>query len=168
MKRWIGILLFVFLSYLLQTTVLQGVQIAGVVPNLLIILLVAVAYRYGKLSGLIVGFLMGLFVDLAEGNVIGLYALIYMLVGYLLGFANKIYYYDDTTIPLFLVAISDFVYNFLIYVSGFLLRSRLHLFFYIRTIMLPELLYTVVVSVFVYRLLHKILYKLEAREQEEN
>ena len=167
MKRWAGIFVLIFLCYLLQTTLLQGIQIAGVAPNLLMILLVAVSYRYGKLSGLATGFCTGLFIDLVEGDLIGLYALIYMIIGYLLGFAHKIYYYDDTTIPLFLVAVSDFLYNFMIYVLGFLLRNRLHLFFYLRTIILPELLYTVVFSIFIYRLLHKLLQKLEPKNQEE-
>ena len=167
MKRWIGIAVLIVLGYLLQTTLLQGVQIAGVAPNLLIILLVAVSYRSGKLGGLVAGFLTGLLIDLVEGDLIGLYALIYMVIGYLLGFAHKIYYYDDTTIPLFLVAGSDFLYNFMIYVLGFLLRNRLHFFFYLRTIILPELLYTVVLSVFIYRLLHKLLQKLETKNQEE-
>ena len=115
MKRWIGIAVLIVLGYLLQTTLLQGVQIAGVAPNLLIILLVAVSYRSGKLGGLVAGFLTGLLIDLVEGDLIGLYALIYMVIGYLLGFAHKIYYYDDTTIPLFLVAASDFLYNFMIF-----------------------------------------------------
>lgn len=53
MKRWIGIAVLIVLGYLLQTTLLQGVQIAGVAPNLLIILLVAVSYRSGKLGGLV-------------------------------------------------------------------------------------------------------------------
>lgn len=167
MKRRIGMLVLIFISYLLQTTVLQGIAIAGISPNLYLVLLVAVAYRYGKTSGMAAGFLIGLLVDLVEGDVIGLYALIYLVIGYLLGFANKIYYHDDTTMPIFLVASSDFLFNFLIYVFGFLLRNRLHLFFYLRTIMLPEVLYTVVLSIFLYRLIHKILKMLEPKGQEE-
>lgn len=167
LKRWAGILALIFLIYVLQTTVIQEIAIGGVSPNLYIILLAAVSYRYGKLPGMAAGFLTGLMVDLVEGDVIGLYALIYMVIGYLLGFANKIYYQDDTTIPLFLVGASDFVFNFYVYVCAFLLRNRLHLMFYLRTIMLPELLYTVVLSIFLYRLIHKILKLLGPKGQEE-
>lgn len=167
MKRWIGTLILIFTGYLLQTTLLQGIRIAGIAPNILIILLVAVAYRYGKISGMITGFLIGLLIDLVEGDIIGLYSLIYMVVGYLTGFANKIYFHDDTTMPVFLVAFGDFSYNFMIYALGFLLRNRLHFFFYLRSVILPEMLYTVVLSIFIYRFLHKLLRALEPKGQEE-
>lgn len=167
MKRWAGILILILVCYLMQTTILQAIRIAGVAPSMLLILLTIVGYRYGKLTGMITGFLMGIMIDLVEGNLVGMYAMIYMLIGYCLGFANKIYYSEETTIPLLLVAISDFMYNFLIYVIGFLLRSRLHFLFYLRTIILPELLYTVVLAIFLYRPICMLLQWLEPNGWKE-
>ena len=167
MKRWISILLLILICYLVQTTGLQSIRIAGVAPSMLIILLTAVCYRYGRLTGLITGFIIGLLVDFMEGSIVGMYSMIYMLIGYFLGVGNKIYYHEDTTIPLLLVAISDFMYNFLIYVIGFLLRSRLHFFFYLRTIILPEILYTVVLAVLLYKPLSKLFEWIEPKQRRE-
>ena len=167
MKRWFGIIVCIVLGYLLQTTVMQEIRIAGVAPSLLIILLVAISYRYGRMQGMLAGFIIGLFVDLLDGSFLGLYALIYMILGYFLGLSNKIYYQDDTTIPIFLVSAGDFAFNFFIYVAGFLLRNRLHFLFYLRTIILPEMLYTVVISVFLYRFIHKLFCLLDRKRMEE-
>ena len=74
---------------------------------------------------------------------------------------------DDYTIPIILVSVSDFLYGFFYYLFLFLLRNRLNLFFYLRRIILPELIYTVVVSIILYKLLHMLNVKLESSEYKE-
>jgi rod shape-determining protein MreD len=167
MKRFISTIFVIILCFLLQTTVFHEIALANVVPNLLIIITVAVGYMRGHKEGLFVGIMCGLLVDFVYGDVIGLYALIYMSVGYLNGFCNKIYYRDDFTIPIILVGISDFYYNFFYYIFNFLLRNRLNFFFYLRRIILPELVYTVLVSVVLYKLLHMLNALLEHSETKE-
>ena len=71
MKRFIGISFCIFLVYMIQSTILSGIQIAGVTPNLLIILLIVIAYRYGNVTGLLAGFAIGLLLDFVEGELIG-------------------------------------------------------------------------------------------------
>lgn len=165
MKRFGISIIIIIVCFLLQSTVFNVFVLADVVPNLLLIVTVATAYIRGKKEGLITGLLCGLLVDLVFGNFIGLYGLMYMIIGYLNGFCNKIYYKDDFTIPIILVGVSDFIYNFMIYTFEFLLRSRLNLFFYIRRIILPEVVYTLVVSIFLYKILHSINQKLEGSEK---
>ena len=167
MKKWITACVLTVLMYVLQTTLLQRISIAGAVPNLIIILLVVISYRYGQVNGLIYGFIAGLFVDLMDGTYLGLFALLYMLLGYALGFANKIYDKDDYTIPLIITGLTDITYNFGIFVVGFLLRNRTHLLFYLRSVILPEAIYTVVVSVLLYRGLQKLFILLEPKEVEK-
>jgi rod shape-determining protein MreD len=167
MKRTIIIFLIIILCFLLQTTVFQAVALADVVPNLLLVITVATGYMRGRKEALYTGLFCGLLLDLVYGSVIGLYALLFMVIGYLNGYCNKIYYKDDFTIPIILVGVSDLFYNFFYYVFEFLLRSRLHLLFYVRRIMLPELVYTVLVSVVLYKLLHTLNGYLEHSEKKE-
>lgn len=136
-------------------------------PNLLLILVVSTAYMRGRLSGLLVGFFSGLLVDIIFGNVIGLYALIYLLIGYGIGFTNRIYSRDDFTFPLIFVAVSDFIYGFLYYIFEFLLRGKLDFPFYLKEYILPEMIYTVAVSTFLYKLLHMINHRLDRNLEEE-
>ena len=107
------------------------------------------------------GFFMGLFLDLTESDYIGYYSLIYLIIGYLVGFSNKLYTNDSTLIPLGLVGASDFMLNFLIFITGFLLRNRLDLPYYMMRIILPEVVYTIIVSVLLYRIMDYIYVKLE-------
>lgn len=167
MKRILTIAVLILTCFLMQTTIFQALALANVVPNLLLILTVAFGYMRGEKEGLYIGFCCGLLADCVYGDVVGLYAFTYMIVGYLNGFVNKMYYSDDIVIPVALVAASDLVYNFFYYVFEFLLRSRLNFFFYFRRVMLPEVIYTVLVSVLFYKLFHMINNWLETMEQRE-
>lgn len=156
MKRVICSIAVILLSFILQTTVFQALSLAEVVPNLMVIVTVALGYMGGEKEGMFVGLFCGLLMDIYFGSVIGLYALFLMLIGFLNGFFNKLYYTEDLIIPLILISISDFLYNFLYYCSEFLLRGKLNFFFYLRRIIFPEMIYTVLVSVIVYKLLHAL------------
>lgn len=167
MRRFIGITLVIVTCFIIQSTIFQALALADVVPNLLIIVTVAVGYMRGQNEAIFTGFGCGLLVDCMYGEVIGLYALIYILIAFLIGFCNKIYYRDDFTIPLILVGVSDLSYNFLYYIFEFLLRNRQSFPFYFIRIMVPELIYTVLVSIFLYKLLHTLNGLLERSENKE-
>jgi rod shape-determining protein MreD len=116
---------------------------------------------------MMVGFFSGLLVDIMFGTyVVGLYALLYLLIGYLLGFTNKIYSNDDYTLPIVFIGISDFLYGFFYYIFEFLLRGRLNFLYYLRRMILPEIIYTIAVSVLLYKLLHMINNRLEHKSEE--
>lgn len=167
MKRFIITAIIILLCFLLQTTVLQKLALADVVPDLLLIVTVAAGYMRGRKEAIYTGLLCGLLTDLYFGSVIGLYALLYMFIGYLNGYCNKIYYRDDFTIPIILVGISDFIYNFFYYVFEFLLRGRTNFLFYLGRIILPQIVYTVLVSVILYKALHTFNTLLEHSETKE-
>jgi rod shape-determining protein MreD len=167
MKRFFMSVIVIIVCFLLQSTVFQALDIAGVVPNLLLIVTVAAGYMHGRKYGIYVGLACGILVDICYGDVIGLFGFMYMIIGYLNGYAHKIYFRDDYTMPIILVSISDFLYGFFYYVFLFLLRNRLNFFFYLRRIILPELIYTVVVSIVLYKILHILNVRLERSEYKE-
>lgn len=146
----------IILSFLLQSTVFDHIRLAGVVPDILMILVVTTAYTRGTYPGLFTGLFAGLLVDFMYGDVIGICALLYMFIGFLNGYSNKIYDRDDYAIPLILIAVSEFVYSFLYYVLEFLLRGRLNIGYYAYRIMLPKVIYTVLMGVIFYKLFHMI------------
>lgn len=167
MKQFIMSVIVIIVCFLLQSTVFQALSIAGVVPNLLLIVTVASGYMHGRTNGIYVGLACGLLVDICYGDVIGLFGLMYMCIGYLNGYAHKVYFRDDYTMPIILVSISNLLYGFFYYVFLFLLRNRLNFFFYLRRIILPELIYTVVVSIVLYKILHIMNVKLERSAYKE-
>ena len=88
-----------------------------------------------------------------------------MYIGFINGKFCGIFYPEDIKLPIALIVISDLSYGLICYVLLFLLRGRLNLPFYFTRIILPEMLYTIVVTIFLYPLILKVNEKLESREK---
>ncbi|MGI6094346.1 MAG: rod shape-determining protein MreD [Lachnospiraceae bacterium] len=167
MRRRIIMAVLILVCFLLQSTVFQWLSIGSITPNLLLILTVSFGLMRGKSSGLWTGFFCGILIDLFYGQLIGFYALIYMMAGYFTGFCYKIFYDEDIKVPMVLVAASDLIYNILIYGALFLLRGRLDFLYYLRRIIIPEILYTVLLTLLLYRLFFRINQRLQEKEIKE-
>lgn len=153
MKRNIVTALLIVLFFILQSTLFQALSLGGISANILIILTVSYGFIRGKKNGLLVGFFCGLFVDLFFGSVIGFYAIIYMYIGYTNGLLHETFFKEDIKLPLLLIAVSDSIYNMIIYILLFLLRGRFQFGYYFLHIILPEMVYTVVITIALYPLL---------------
>ncbi len=165
MRRKIVVFIIIIVCYLLQTTVFSIFRFASISPNLLIIVASAFGFMRGKKEGLWIGFFCGLLLDIWSGGVIGFYSLLYMYIGYFNGMFRKVFYPEDIKLPLLLIAGSDIACNMLIYLVMFLLRNRYHFNYYFLHLMLPELVYTMVMTIFLYFIILKINQRLEAIEK---
>lgn len=165
MRRKIVLAVTILICFLLQSTIFQKLSFASISPNLLIVVTAAFGFMRGRKEGLFVGFFCGLLMDLFFGSVLGIYALLYMFIGYINGIFKKIFYPEDIKLPIFLIAASDLSFNIVIYFLMFLFRSRFEILYYFVHIMIPELVYTMIVAVVVYFLLLKINQKLEEIEK---
>ena len=164
MKRKIVIALMIIVCFLLQSTLFQSLSLASISPNLLIILTSAYAFMKGKKEGMAVGFFCGLLEDIFFGRLLGMHALIYMYIGYANGYFNQIFYGEDIKLPMALISASELAYGLGTYLIMFLMRSRFDFFYYLKRIILPELLYTIIVTLFVYRIIYMIDQKLEKKK----
>lgn len=151
MKRYISITILSIVCFVLQTTLLQHVQLAHIKPNLLVIIVAASGFMYGRKAGMFSGVLCGAMIDLMYSNVIGVSIIIYVVIGFLNGMANKLYYKEDYVIPLLSIAASDLLYGILYFGFYFLLRGRLNLIYYLFHVMLPEAIYTVLAGMILYK-----------------
>ena len=126
------------------------ISIGSVTPNLMLVLCVSMGLMRGRKSGLWTGFLSGLLVDLFFGSIFGFYALM--------------------KVPMFLTAGADLLYNLAVYGLQFLLRGRLGLRTYLYRIIIPEMFYTVFITLIVYRLFRYINYRYMniARKESES
>ncbi|MDY3919400.1 MAG: rod shape-determining protein MreD [Candidatus Limivivens sp.] len=165
MKRRIVMLLLIFVGFLLQSTLLKQIAIASISPNLLLILTVSFGLMRGKREGMFMGFCCGFLTDLFYGEVLGFTSLLYVVIGYLCGFCYRIFYDDDIKMPVVLIAAGDLVYGIGMYLFQFLLRGRIDFFYYLRRIIIPEVIYTMILTILCYRLLLALNRKLEKGEQ---
>ena len=148
MKSKIALFFMILISFLLQCTLLHVISIGSITPNLILILCISMGLMRGRKSGLWTGFFCGF----------RFYALIYMYIGFLSGYAHRICYDDDIKVPVMLAGIGDLLYGLSVYALQFLLRGRLGLGTYLYRIILPEIFYTVILTLIVYRVFHYINY----------
>lgn len=161
MKRKIVIGLLIYVCFLLQNTVFQSLSIGSISPNLMIIITSSFGFMAGKKEGMWVGFFCGLLEDVFYGRLLGMHALMYMYIGYANGYFNHIFYGDDIKLPIFLITISELFYGLGTYGIMFLMRSRFAFGYYLKSIIVPELVYTLLITLIFYRLIYKIHLKME-------
>ena len=155
----------VIVLFLLETTVFHYFEIASVKPNLLLILTASFGFMEGKREGMYVGVLSGFLLDICFGQYIGFYILFYTLVGYANGFFQKLYYDENIKLPLLLIGSNELAYGILIYVFQFMLQSDFHFLYYLGHLIIPEMLYTVILTLIVYQIILRINRKLVEEEK---
>lgn len=168
MKKIIVSIFMVAVCFLLQSTLLSQFTLGGIVPNLMIVIIASIGFLLGNRTGMWFGFGLGLLTDIMFGNIIGFYALLYMIVGYANGAFEKILFQRDIKLPLLLIVCSDFVYSNICYILLFLLRGRFNYLYYLTGIILPELIYTIIFACIFYPLIHFIFEKIDAYDAKHS
>jgi len=154
MKRFFLVFLSIIIGFILQTTVFHFISFGGIVPNILLMITACCGFMRGKKEGMYVGIFCGFLIDLFYGGgFLGLYGLLYMLMGYMNGMFHRIFYPEDIKLPIFFVAITDLAYGLISYVFLFLLRTRFEFIGYLREVILPETVYTVLITLLCYRII---------------
>lgn len=165
MKRKIITAIFIVIAFLLQSTILSRLTFADVRPNLMIIVTASFGFMRGRKEGMAVGFVCGLFADVFWGSLLGFYTLIYTVIGYLNGTFHRMFYDDDIKLPLVLIGASDLFYALAVYICLFMLQGEFIFSYFLGNVMLPELVYTILVTLILYQLILHVNRRLEAEEQ---
>ena len=131
----------------------------------MIIVTSSFGFMRGKKEGMVVGFVSGLLIDIMFNDLVGFYALIFTIIGYINGMFERIFYEDDIKLPLILIAASDFLYGNIVCILMFIMRSKFNYFYYLRSVILPELIYTILVTLILYQIILYINRKLESEEK---
>lgn len=149
-------MLVIMAAFLLQSSVFPVIPLLDITPNLLLMVTVCFGFMRGKRFGILVGFFSGLLIDFFYGPLFGFNALVYMYIGYLNGHLYKVFFDEEIKVPMLLVGVSDLAYGLVFYLIQFAFRMRFAFTEYLMGVIIPECIYTVVITLIVYRLLHKI------------
>ena len=155
MRRFFTVAALIFVCFLLQATVFTRLDLGGITPNLFIVLTASFGFMRGEKEGLVIGFICGLLMDIFFSDYIGLYALVYMYIGFFNG---------KFKLPISLIVFSDLAYGLACYIS-FLLRGKFHFVYYFVHIILPEIVYTIIVTIALYPVILMINKKLDNYEK---
>lgn len=152
MKKYGSMTLFILVMFLIQVNLFPSVNLIKTTPNLLIIITVGYGLANGHKDGMIAGLISGLLMDSIMGDSLGYYTLPYLYIGFLCGYFRKRLNNDNYLIPGFFCGLADFAMGIYIFMFSFAVRNRLDIGFYLIRIIIPEVIYTVIMSVLVFRL----------------
>lgn len=164
MKRILFNVLLIVLAFTVQNCIFPLLPFLIAAPNLLLILTFSFGFIHGKEAGMYYGLLAGLLMDLFYSGAFGFYTLIFVYVGYINGICTRYYYEDYITLPLVLSVLNELAYNLYIYVFRFLIRREFDIGYYFGNLILPEIIFTVVATLLLYRvflIVNRYLEKLE-------
>ena len=147
MKRKIITFIIIVICFLLECTIFHRLSFASIKPNLLIIVTSSFGFMRGKKEGMAVGFVSGLLVDIFWGSALGLF------------------YDDDIKLPIALIGASELIYGLVTYFCLYMLQGNFAFTNCLTHIILPELVYTILITLVLYQIILHINKKLEAEEQ---
>lgn len=167
MRRFLIVLLTLIVNIIIQSTLLQHIRIRGILPNTAIIIIISFSLLRGSKEGAVVGLFTGLLQDMFFGTSIGYYSLLGMLMGYFFGHFHQNFYRENYILPILLCSSGTFIYESLVYITGYLFMGNLNYLYFLGRVIIPEIAYTAVFSIFIYRILFSINEYLELHEKHK-
>lgn len=145
---------------LLQTTVLEHIEIYHVKPNLPLVFIVSIALLTGHVEGAVVGFFMGLTWDMLSGGLLGFHALLGIYLGLVVGLLNRRLYRENLMVVVFFSFVSTLVYEFIVFFL-YMLGGGMNIVYAIKDVIFPEALYNCVAAIPIFIVCVRLSYKFE-------
>ncbi len=161
--KCIGYGCMVFLLYIFQSAADSPFKVLGHTPNFLLLLTIAVSFRESENFSGFFGLICGFLTDAVTGSAVGLKAVLYMFLGYLLAVALQTWfrplflsYVYITVGALSVSAILEYLFQILLHGPFSFVDALLHT-------MLPQILLGGVWCYFIYYLVYR--YNLSLRRR---
>lgn len=151
-----SLLLILLINIVFQSSILPYLSLFGFKSNTGLVLVIIVALRKGKYYGGFFGLTLGLIQDILFGQVIGINALIFFIIGYVIGMIQDVLNIENTAIPIIFSAIFTIIYNFFYYIILFFLSRDISREFMIKNVFSIEILYNIIFAVLIFKLFSKI------------
>ena len=157
MNKGLSVALALAGAYVLQVSFAPQLAVFGVVPNFMFLVVVTIALTQGPVSGGVAGFVGGLIFDLLNVGVVGPFALVLAVVGYVAGALNANLFAEGWLLPVTVVAVASLAtevsYGLILAVLG----TGPRFWDGLLTVMLPSVIYHTALAVIVYPLLARLL-----------
>ena len=150
---------------LLETTVASRIAVFGIAPDIMLSIIVSYSILRGDVEGAAAGITGGLLMDVALGQAMGLFAMLGLLVGYFAGKPFRDFYRESYLLPMFITGAVAVVYGLALYMFNTLTIAYVGMFAHMAAVILPMAVYTMVVSIIVYRILYAVNYLVELFEK---
>ncbi|WP_290744984.1 rod shape-determining protein MreD [Fibrobacter sp. UBA4309] len=149
--KWFKLFLLFILCFVLQTTVGDWLKIFDVGPDFVIIMIVAIAIKYGPATGCFWGFFAGFMQDIyAPVEWLGAHTIAMTVLGFVVGQLEERFLTLNLPAKTAVLAIGFFVCDMIYFLLTGLEKDVVTSLFFSKTV--PECLYTVVVGAVVFHL----------------
>ncbi len=91
--------------------------------------------------------------DLYFAGPFGFFTLLFIWIGYINGRLSVFFYDEYIVLPVIVCMISEVMYNVFIYVFRFLIRDKFEVLYYLKNIVIPEVIITLIFTLLLYRFL---------------
>ena len=164
MKKVISILIifciFLFI-YFLQSNFFTWFNLAGIKPNLFVILTLVLGLFAGRKIGISFGIILGLILDLLVGKKIGISGVMLGIVGFIGGYFDKNFSKESRiTIILMVVGVTA-LFEVGSYITNIMLSSGVIEILNFIKVLLIEMFYNVILTIILYPIIQKYGYALE-------
>ena len=162
-KVIINIILIVVavIIYYLQSNFFSWFNIAGVMPNLFVILVLFVGLFANSTMGTAYGVGIGIMLDFLLGNKIGVYAVTLGLIGFLAGAFDKNFSKDSRMTIMFMVMGSTIIFETLAYLLKYIFLSINVEIINFIIILIIEIIFNLLLTIIIYPAIQKFGYYIE-------
>ena len=156
------ILLLTFLIiFFLQVNFFSWFNLAGVKPNLFVILALIIGLFSGRSRGVTFGIIMGICLDFFIGRNLGISALMLAIIGFFGGYLDRNFSKDSRVTMILMIIIATLLYEIGSYgFNHFINGVKINRLFLSKTI-LVETFFNMVITIILYPLILKLGYRLE-------
>ena len=144
------IILIFFIIYFLQSNFFTWFNIAGIMPNLFVILIMLIGLFVKKKTGFVFGIIFGLLIDLFIGAKIGINAISLAIVGLAAEILDKNFSKDNRITVMFLTSILTLLAEVIVYVLQVLFcGSNMQILEFTKVIVI-EIIYNAILISIIY------------------
>lgn len=155
------LVILIFISYFLQSNFFNWFTIAGISPNLFVILIVFIGLFGNKFMGISYGILLGFFLDYLFRSKVGISAIALGLVGVFAKIFDKNFSKDSRITIMLMISALTIFYEVFSYVASYIIFSTNLEFLYFIRILIVEVIYNVILTVILYPQMQKFGYYIE-------
>ena len=169
-KTLVYVLLIItfFIFYFLQSNFFSWFTIAGIKPNLFIILVITIGLFAGRNLGLAFGILFGFLIDIYLGKTIGITALMLGVIGWIGGYIDKNFSKEGRITLMLIIALSTIIFETGKYgIECIVYRMTFEILVFLK-ILAVEVLYNVILTIILYPLIIRIGYDIEDTVKGKN
>ena len=147
--------------YLLESIFFSHFTIAGIMPNVFVILMLFIGLYMGCTMGCIYGIVFGIFIDIWIGKSIGITSVALALIGVISGVLEKTLSKDSRITVLLMDVFTTMIYEVFIYVLQYIIfGTNLEILNFIK-ILLIEVVYNMLLIIILYPLISNVGYEIE-------